>query len=131
MPSGFFCFVSLLFLYLTHIVRLGTIVKLMSTPGESNFSQLTATQSLTIVNDCVKAVTSSTRQLDPSLALQLYGVNTAQNVTEVRANIVGDPNIGVRRFGFTLNGNALANVSPSTTIGQLSTLINSNAVPSE
>jgi hypothetical protein len=98
----------------------------MSTPG---FSQLTATQSLTIVSDCVRAVTASTRPLDPSLALQLYGVNSPQNVTQVRANIVGDPNLGVLRFGFTLDGNALGAVSTSTTIGQLSTLISSNAVP--
>jgi hypothetical protein len=72
----------------------------------SSADRLTASQSLAIVSGSVRAVTGSKKPLDPS---------------QVTANIVGDPGLGV--------GSALATVGSSTTVSQFFMVISSNAVP--
>jgi hypothetical protein len=86
-------------------------------------AQMSRTQSLTVAAKSIRAVTHSTRTLDPADALQLYGVITPQTIAQVRATITGDPQNGVAQFGFSLNANALALMSSSWTIDQLATTI--------
>lgn len=86
-------------------------------------AQMSRTQSLTVVAKSIRAVTHSTRTLNPTDILQLYGVITPQTISQVRATITGDPQNGVAQFGFSLDGNALALMSSSWTIDQLATTI--------
>jgi hypothetical protein len=86
-------------------------------------AQMSRTQSLTVAGKSIRAVTHSTRTLDPGDILQLYGVITSQTVAQVRATITGDPNNGVAQFGFSLDGNALALMSPSWTLDLLASTI--------
>jgi len=86
-------------------------------------AQMSRTQSLTVVSKSIRAVTHSTRILDPADTLQLYGVITPQSISRVRATVTGDPQNGVAQFGFSLDGNALALMSSSWTVDQLATTI--------
>jgi hypothetical protein len=93
--------------------------------------KLTAQQSLMITGDCVRQVTGSTRPLNPIEPLVLYGVNSPQQASAVRHNIVANGSIGVPRFNFSLHPGFLATLSGSTTIGQLATIIRQNSVPNQ
>jgi hypothetical protein len=86
-------------------------------------ARMSRTQSLTVISKSIRAVTHSTRILDPADTLQLYGVITAQTVSQVRATITGDPQNGVAQFGFSLDGNALSLMSSSWTVDQLATTV--------
>jgi hypothetical protein len=86
-------------------------------------ARMSRTQSLTVVSKSIRAVTHSTRILDPADTLQLYGVITPQTISQVRATITGDPQNGVAQFGFSLDGNALALMSSSWTVDLLATTI--------
>jgi hypothetical protein len=106
-----------------------TLNQLLATPTASG-AQMSRTQSLTVVSKSIRAVTHSTRTLDPADSLQLYGVNTPQTISQVRATITGDPQNGVGQFGFSLDGSALALMSSSWTIDQLATTIEGAATQS-
>jgi len=85
--------------------------------------RMSRTQSLTVLGKSIQAVTHSSRQLDPSDTLQRCGILTPQSISKLRATITGDPQNGVAQFGFSLDGNALALMSSSSTIDQLATII--------
>ncbi|HEX5701713.1 MAG TPA: hypothetical protein VFX97_00680 [Pyrinomonadaceae bacterium] len=94
-------------------------------------AKLTAQQSLMITGDCIRAVTGSTRPLNPIEPLVMYGVNSAQQASAVRHNVVANGSIGVPRFNFSLHPGFLATLSGSWTIRQLATTIRDNSVPNE
>lgn len=93
--------------------------------------RLTAQQSLMITGDCVRQVTGSTRPLNPTEALVMYGVNSAQQASAVRHNVVANGSIGVPRFNFSLHPGFLITLSGSWTIRQLATTIRQNSVPNQ
>src|SRR5215212_7316184 len=93
--------------------------------------KLTAQQSLMITSDCVRQVTGSTRPLNPIEALVMYGVNSAQQASAVRHNVVANGSIGVPRFNFSLHPGFLITLSGSTTIGQLAATIRQNSIPNQ
>ena len=93
--------------------------------------RLTAQQSLMITGDCVRQVTGSTRPLNPTEALVMYGVNSAQQAAAVRHNVVANGSIGVPRFNFSLHPGFLITLSGSTTIGQLAATIRQNSIPNQ
>ena len=93
--------------------------------------KLTANQSLMITSDCVRQVTRSTRPLNPTEALVMYGLNSAQQASAVRHNVVANGSIGVARFNFSLHPGFLITLSGSWTIGQLASTIRQNSIPNE
>jgi hypothetical protein len=93
--------------------------------------KLTAQQSLVITSDCIRQVTGSTRPLNPVEALVMYGVNSAQQASAVRHNVVANGSIGVPRFSFSLHPGFLIGLSGSWTIGQLASTIRQNSIPND
>jgi hypothetical protein len=93
--------------------------------------KLTAQQSLMITGDCIRQVTGSTRPLNPIEALVMYGVNSAQQASAVRHNVVANGSIGVPRFNFSLHPGFLITLSGSWTIGQLAGTIRQNSIPNQ
>ena len=93
--------------------------------------RLTAQQSLMITGDCIRQVTGSTRPLNPIEPLVMYGVNSAQQASAVRHNVVANGSIGVPRFNFSLHPGFLATLSGSWTIRQLATTIRQNSIPNQ
>ena len=93
--------------------------------------RLTAQQSLMVTGDCVRQVTGSTRPLNPTEALVMYGVNSAQQASAVRHNVVANGSIGVPRFNFSLHPGFLITLSGSWTIRQLATTIRQNSIPNQ
>lgn len=61
----------------------------------------------------------------------MYGVNSAQQASAVRHNVVANGSIGVPRFNFSLHPGFLATLSGSWTIRQLATTIRQNSIPNE
>jgi hypothetical protein len=61
----------------------------------------------------------------------MYGVNSAQQASAVRHNVVANGSIGVPRFNFSLHPGFLAMLSGSTTIGQLAATIRQNSIPNQ
>jgi hypothetical protein len=91
--------------------------------------KLTAQQSMMITGDCIRQVTHSTRPLNPIEPLVMYGVNSAQQASAVRYNVVANGSIGVPRFDFSLHPGFLATLSGSWTISQLAATIRGNSIP--
>jgi len=85
--------------------------------------RMTRSQSLQVCAKSIRAVTQSSRDLDPSDTLQLCGIIAGQQIAQLRATITGDPVNGVAQFGFSLSASAMAFVSSGTTIDQLATTI--------
>ena len=88
-------------------------------------SGLTGAQLSAIVSGSIRAVTGSTSPLIPSQPLQAFGIAGPQQVTQLSATIAGM----VSQDGFTLSNNALAGITPSSTIGQLEVAIADGAKP--
>lgn len=86
---------------------------------------LTGAQIFAIVSASIQAVTGSTQPLSSSQSLQTYGVFSPQQVAQLSATIAGN----VSQYGFTLDTNALAAMSPSWTIAQLGSAISDGAKP--
>lgn len=90
---------------------------------------LTALQAMQVAIDCVRQVTHSSRPLNPSEQLALYGVNTAQQTSAIRHNVVANGVIGVQRFNFSLNPAFLATLNKAWTFKQLAGVIRQNSIP--
>jgi hypothetical protein len=88
-------------------------------------SALTGAQISAIVSTSLQAVTGSTQPLDPSQSLQAFGVLSSQLVGQLSAVIAAK----VSQYGFSLNPNALAAMSPGWTIAQLESAIHDGAQP--
>ena len=94
-------------------------------------SKLTAQQSVMITGDCIRQVTHSTRPLSPGEPLVMYGVNSPQQASAVRHNVVANGSIGVPRFNFSLHPGFLATLNGGWTIAQLATTIRTNSIPNQ
>jgi hypothetical protein len=80
-----------------------------------------------VAYQCVCEVTGSTRDFIPIDPLERYGVDTAEQCQVITGLVVGDENIGVRHYGCTMSANALRDLAPGWTIGQLSARIAASA----
>jgi hypothetical protein len=91
--------------------------------------QLTAAQCLQICSDCIRDVTHSTRSLNPHDKLEMYNVNSDEQIDNVRVRIVGSHDIGVPHYGFSIDKNALRDMSTDWKISDLVDRIQTRAVP--
>ncbi len=67
--------------------------------------------------------------MDPSRSLNSYGINTAEQASGVRRRVVTSRTLGVPRFHFQIDSNALKDLSGGWTLGQLADRIQDAAVP--
>ena len=109
-------------------IRSGTIGGTLA-GNITNQSRLSAGQCLTISSDCVFDETGNPQPVDPSRSLNSYGINTSEQASGVRRRVVASPTLGVPRFNFQIDPNALKDLSGSWTLGQLSDRIQDTAVP--
>ena len=90
---------------------------------------LSAGQCLTIASDCVFDETGNPQPIDRSRQLDSYGIKTPEQASGVRTRVVNSSNIGVPRFNFQIDANALKDLAGSWTLGQLADRIQDAAVP--
>ena len=91
---------------------------------------LTDGQCDNIASDCVRKITGCGREYSRSDQLQQYGVNTDQQCRAIAALIIGDNDIGVRRYQFKIvDTSKISGIAPSWTMGQLANTIQSSAIP--
>jgi len=92
-------------------------------------SRLSAGQCLTIASDCVFDETGNPQPVDRSRPLLSYGINSPEQASGVRTRVVNSSTLGVPRFNFQIDGNALKDLAGSWTLGQLADRIQDAAVP--
>jgi hypothetical protein len=80
-----------------------------------------------VAYDCVTRVTGSDLEFKPENPLEVYGVHTPVQCQLISVTIVGDKNIGVQNYGYTMDPNALRSLDKSWTLGQLATGIQQSA----
>jgi len=98
-------------------------------PGIAAQARLSAGQCLAISSDCAFDETGNPQPVDPSRSLNSYGINTAEQASGVRRRVVTSRTLGVPRFHFQIDSNALKDLSGGWTLGQLADRIQDAAVP--
>ena len=90
-------------------------------------NQFTPGASTQIAHNCTIATTGNNHPLRPSETLGDYGVSTSEQILLIKTRIRTNPDIGLPRFGRTIDPNALKDLDTGTTIMQLADVIFDNA----
>jgi len=90
-------------------------------------NQFTPGASTQIAHNCTIATTGNNHPLSPSETLDDYGVETPDQILLIKTRIRTNPDIGLPRFGRTIDPNALKDLDTGTTIMQLADIIFDNA----
>lgn len=91
--------------------------------------RLRADQVLQIIGDCIFKTTGSNAKVELSNTLQFYRFDNSDQITTFIANVTGNTNIGVPKYKFSLDKNALNGISKTSKISDVSTRIQNSAVP--
>jgi hypothetical protein len=89
--------------------------------------QLGDDQVLQILVDCVPAAGGTKDPIEMAKKLSDYGFVTKDQVSVLNTFVVGDQQLGVRRFGFRLSGDALSFAAPSTSMNDYAGAIQNKA----
>jgi hypothetical protein len=92
--------------------------------------QLGDDQVLQILVDCVPAAGGTKDPIEMTNKLSDYGFVTKDQVSVLNVFVVGNQQLGVRRFGFRLSGDALSFAAPSTSINDYAGNIQKKATKS-
>jgi hypothetical protein len=76
-----------------------------------------------VAYDCITRITGSDREFQPGDPLEAYGVHTDVQGQLIVVLILNDKNIGVRAYGYTIDPNALRDISKDWPLGLLSNRI--------
>jgi hypothetical protein len=88
---------------------------------------LSASQSETIIADCILQTTGNEDPIEFGNTLEEYGFDTQDQVDEFVAFVCGDPENGVRQFNFTLDPNTMVGLTTGSTLTIIDGLIRNNA----
>jgi hypothetical protein len=92
--------------------------------------QLGDDQVLQILVDCVPAAGGTKDPIEMTKKLSDYGFVTKDQVSVLNTFVVGNQQLGVRRFGFKLSGDALSFAAPSTSMNDYAGTIQKKATKS-
>jgi len=91
--------------------------------------QLGADQVAQILAECIPRAGGNDNEIVLSKTLQSYGFHFQNQVDTLTSFIIGDADLGVRKYGFRLSGDALNFATPTTMLSDLADAIQDKAIP--